>query len=70
MSETVVISLHFRESDAGNLEREYISHVEVSSQAEHDEFDSEPRFLPFLEKYQERPPLETKVWLGNTLFQV
>jgi hypothetical protein len=30
--------------------RDYILHVEVPSRAEHEEFDSEPRFLPFLEK--------------------
>ena len=50
--------------------RDYILHVEVPSRAEHDEFDSEPRFLPFLEKFQAMQPEEPKVWLGNTLFQV
>jgi len=50
--------------------RDYILHVEVPSRAEHDEFDSEPRFLPFLEKFQALQPEEPKVWLGNTLFQI
>ena len=50
--------------------RDYILHVEVPSRAEHDEFDSEPRFLPFLEKFQAMQPEEPKVWLGNTLFQI
>jgi hypothetical protein len=50
--------------------RDYILHVEVPSRAEHDEFDSEPRFLPFLEKFQPLQPEEPKVWLGNTLFQI
>ena len=50
--------------------RDYILHVEVPSRAEHEEFDSEPRFLPFLKKFQAMQPEEPKVWLGNTLFQV
>ena len=50
--------------------RDYILHVEVPSRAEHEEFDSEPRFLPFLEKFRALQPEEPKVWLGNTLFQV
>jgi hypothetical protein len=50
--------------------RDYILHVEVPSRAEHNEFDSEPRFLPFLEKFQSMQPEEPKVWLGNTLFQI
>ena len=50
--------------------RDYVLHVEVPSRAEHDEFDSEPRFLPFLKQFQALQPEEPKVWLGNTLFQV
>ena len=50
--------------------RDYILHVEVPSRAEHEEFDSEPRFLPFLEKFRAMQPEEPKVWLGNTLFQI
>jgi len=50
--------------------RDYILHVEVPSRSEHSEFDSEPRFLPFLEKFQAVQPEEPKVWLGNTLFQI
>ena len=50
--------------------RDYILHVEVPSRAEHEEFDSEPRFLPFLEKFKPLQPEEPKVWLGNTLFQI
>jgi hypothetical protein len=50
--------------------RDYILHVEVPSRAEHEEFDSEPRFLPFLEKFRGMQPEDPKVWLGNTLFQV
>jgi hypothetical protein len=50
--------------------REYILHVEVPSRAEHDQFDTEPRFMPFLEKYQPLQPVEPKVWLGNTLYQI
>jgi hypothetical protein len=50
--------------------RDYILHVEVPSRAEHNEFDSEPRFLPFLDKFKALQPEEPKVWLGNTLFQI
>jgi len=50
--------------------RDYILHVEAPSRAEHSEFDSEPRFLPFLEKFRAMQPEEPKVWLGNTLFQI
>jgi hypothetical protein len=50
--------------------RDYILHVEVPSRAEHEEFDSQPRFLPFLEKFRAMQPEDPKVWLGNTLFQV
>ena len=50
--------------------RDYILHVEVPSRAEHSEFDEEPRFLPFLEKFKALQPEEPKVWLGNTLFQI
>lgn len=50
--------------------QDYILHVEVPSRAEHEAFDSEPRFLPFLEKFQALQPEEPKVWLGNTLFQI
>lgn len=50
--------------------RDYILHVEVPSRAEHEQFDSEPRFLPFLKQFQALQPEEPKVWLGNTLFQI
>ncbi len=50
--------------------RDYILHVEVPSRAEHEEFDSEPRFMPFLEKFRAMQPKDPQVWLGNTLFQV
>lgn len=50
--------------------RDYILLVEVPSRAEHEEFDSEPRFLPFLEKFRAMQPGEPRVWLGNTLFRV
>ena len=50
--------------------RDYILHVEVPGRAEHDQFDSDPRFTKFLEKVQPLQPEEPRVWLGNTLFQV
>lgn len=50
--------------------RDYILYVEVPSRAEHEEFDSEPRFLPFLKQFQALQPEEPKVWLGNTLYQI
>jgi len=50
--------------------RDYILHVEVPSRADHTEFDSEPRFLPFLDTFKAMQPEEPKVWLGNTLFQI
>jgi hypothetical protein len=50
--------------------RDYILHVEVPTRAEHEEFDSDPRFLSFLEKARPLQPEEPKVWLGNTLFQL
>jgi len=50
--------------------RDYILHVEVPSRAEHNAFDSEPRFQQFLEKVRPLQPEEPKVWLGETLFQI
>src|SRR4030095_4873701 len=40
--------------------RDYILHVEVPSRAEHEEFDSEPRFLPFLGKFRAMQPEDPK----------
>ncbi len=50
--------------------RDYILYVHVPSRAEHDEFDTAPRFLQFLEKVRPMQPEEPRVWLGNTLFQI
>jgi hypothetical protein len=50
--------------------RDYILHVEVPTRAEHEEFDAEPRFLPFLDKFRAVPPEEPRVWLGNVLFLI
>ena len=50
--------------------RDYILHVEVPARGQHTEFDSDPRFLRFLEKARPLQPEEPKVWLGNTLFQI
>jgi hypothetical protein len=50
--------------------RDYILHVEAAGMAQHDEFDSLPPFLSFLEKVRPMQPEEPKVWFGNTLFQI
>ena len=50
--------------------REYILLVEVPSRAEHDQFDTDPRFLRFFEKVKASQPEEPKVWLGDTLFKI
>ena len=50
--------------------RDYILYVHVPSRAEHEQFDTDPRFLQFLEKVKPMQPEEPKVWLGNTLFQI
>ena len=50
--------------------RDYILHVEVPGRAEHEEFDSHPRFEEFLPKARAMQPEEPLVWLGPTLFQV
>src|SRR5438477_6406242 len=49
---------------------DYILHVEVPGMPQHDEFDSLPRFLTFLEKARPMQPEEPRVWFGDTLFQV
>jgi hypothetical protein len=50
--------------------QEYILLVEVPSRAEHDQFDTDQRFLRFLDKVKSSQPVEPKVWLGNTLFRI
>jgi hypothetical protein len=49
---------------------DYILLVHVPSRAEHDQFDTDPRFLQFLDKVKPMQPGEPKVWLGNTMFQI
>ena len=50
--------------------RDHILHFEAPSIAEHNAFDTDPRFLSFLEKVQLLQPEEPGVWLGETLFQI
>jgi hypothetical protein len=50
--------------------RDYILYVHVPSRGEHELFDTDPRFLQFLEKVKPMQPEKPKVWLGNTLFQI
>jgi hypothetical protein len=50
--------------------RDYILHVEVPGMAEHEEFDSHPRFLEFLPKARALQPEPPLVWFGTTLFKV
>jgi hypothetical protein len=50
--------------------RDYILYVQVPSRAEHEQFDTDARFLQFLEKVKPMQPEEPRVWLGNTLFQI
>ncbi len=47
--------------------REYILLVEVPSRTEHEQFDTDPRFLSFLNKVQPSQPLEPKVWPNLSL---
>jgi hypothetical protein len=56
--------------EKSDLVQEYILLVEVPSRAEHDQFDTDRRFLSFLDKVKPSQPVEPKVWLGNTLFKV
>jgi hypothetical protein len=50
--------------------RDYILHVEVPGMAEHEEFDSHPKFLDFLPRAQALQPEEPLVWFGTTRFRV
>jgi hypothetical protein len=50
--------------------RDYILHVEASGMSAHNDFDSMPRFLKFLEKARTMQPEEPMVWFGHTLFQI
>ena len=44
--------------------------VEVPSRKEHEEFDTHPHFLGFLEKARAMQPEEPTVWLAEPLFRV
>jgi hypothetical protein len=57
-------------SEATEGIRDYILHVEVPGMAEHEEFDSHPRFLDFLPRAKELQPEEPLVWFGTTRFRV
>ena len=50
--------------------RDYILHVEVPGMAEHEAFDSDPRFTAFLPQARAMQPEPPLVWFGDTLFQV
>ncbi len=50
--------------------RDYILHVELPSMAEHHAFDSDPRFLSFLEKAKLLQPEKPKVWFGEPKFLI
>ncbi len=49
--------------------QDYMLQVEVPSRKEHDEFDQDRRFLPFLARAQAMQPEEPLVWLGEPLFR-
>jgi hypothetical protein len=49
---------------------DYILHVEVPGMAEHEEFDSHPRFLDFLPRAKVLQPEEPLVWFGTTRYRV
>ena len=50
--------------------RDYILHVELPGLADHQAFDSDPRFLSFLEKAKPLQPEKPKVWFGEPRFQI
>ena len=50
--------------------RDYILHVEVPSEKEHEEFDTQPMFQAFLEKARPMQPEKPRVWIGETRFQI
>jgi len=50
--------------------RHYILHVEVPGMAEHEAFDSHPRFLEFLPRAKALQPEEPLVWFGTTRYRV
>lgn len=50
--------------------RDYILHVEVPSEKEHEEFDSQPMFQAILEKARPLQPEKPRVWIAETKFQV
>lgn len=50
--------------------RNYMLVVEVPSRREHDEFDTHPQFLAFLEKARAIQPEEPTVWLAEPIFRV
>lgn len=57
-------------SDMKEGMRDYILHVEVPSDKEHEEFDSQPMFQAFLEKARPLQPEKPRVWIAETRFQV
>ena len=73
-SEGKFISASLTPVQAGSEARadiiDYILHLELPSMAEHDAFDTDPRFLAFLKKAQPMQPEAPKVWFGDTLLQV
>ena len=50
--------------------RNYMLVLEVPSRKEHEEFDTHPHFLGFLEKARAMQPEEPTVWLAEPLFRV
>ncbi len=49
--------------------RDYILHVEARGMAEHDEFDTHPRFLEWVRRAETLLAGEPMVWFGTTRFQ-
>lgn len=50
--------------------RDYVVHVELPGEKEHDEFDTHPRFLSFMEKNDPMLVGEPLVWIGEPVARV
>ncbi len=50
--------------------RAYLLELEIPTAEAHDEFDSSPPFLAFMEKAGPMQPEEPTVWIGKPLFRV
>lgn len=59
--------------DGDNLKpdiQQYVLNVQLQVEEAHDEFDTDPRFLAFLERVRPMQPIEPIVRIGQLVFEV